>query len=174
MLEKIEGRRRRGQQRMRWLHDITSSMDRSMGRLWEMVKDRRPGMSSPLSTPLLHPCPPHTLLFSHSVMSSSVTLWTVAHQASLFCIVYWSLLKLMSVESMMPSNHLILHHSLLLPSVFSSIRVFSNESALGTRGPKYWRFSFSISPSIEYSGLISFRMDWFDFLAVQGTLKSLL
>ena len=86
----------------------------------------------------------------------------------------WSLLKLMSVESMMPSNHLILCHPLfLLPSVFPSIRVFSNESVLGIRWPKYWRFSFSISPSHEYSGLISFRIDWFDLLAVQGTLKNL-
>ena len=87
----------------------------------------------------------------------------------------WSLLKLMSVESMMPSNHLILCHPLfLLPSVFPSIRVFSIQSVLPIRWPKYWSFSFSISPSDEYSGLISFRIDWFDLLAVQGTLKSLL
>ena len=87
----------------------------------------------------------------------------------------WSLLKLMSIELMMPSNHLILCHPLLLlPSVFSRIRVFFSESVLCIRWPKYWRFSFSISPSNEYSGLISFRMDWLDLLAVQGTLKSLL
>ena len=87
----------------------------------------------------------------------------------------WSLLKLMSTESVMPSNHLILCHPLLLlPSIFPSIRVFSNESALRIRWPKYWSFSFSISPSNEYSGLISFRIDWFGLLAVQGTLKSLL
>ena len=86
-----------------------------------------------------------------------------------------SLLKLMSIESLMPSNHLILGHPLLfLPSVFPSIRVFSNESILRIRWPNYWSFSFSISPSSEYSGLISFRMDWLDLLAVQGTLKSLL
>ena len=86
-----------------------------------------------------------------------------------------SLLKFMSIESVMSSNHLILCHPLLLPpSVFPSIRVFSNESALRIRWPKYWSFSFSISPSDDYSGLISFRMDWFDVLAVQGTLKSLL
>ena len=86
-----------------------------------------------------------------------------------------SLLKLMSIESMMPSNHLILCHPLLLPpSIFPSIRVFSNESALCIRWPKYWSFSFNISPSNEYSGLISFRIDWLDLLAVQGTLKSLL
>ena len=87
----------------------------------------------------------------------------------------WSLLKLMSIESVMPSNHLILCHPLLLlPSVFPSFRVFSDESALGIRWPKYWCFSFSISPSNDYSELISFRIDWFDLLAVQGTLKSLL
>ena len=86
-----------------------------------------------------------------------------------------SLLKLMSIESVMPSNHLILCHLLLLsPSIFPSIRVFSNESVLPIRWPKYWSFSFSISPSNEFSGLISFRMDWLDLLAVQGTLKSLL
>ena len=86
----------------------------------------------------------------------------------------WSLLKFMSIESVMPSNHLILCHPLLLlPSILPSIRVFSNESALCIRWPKYWSFSFSISPSKEYSGLISFRMDWLDLLAVQGTLKSL-
>ena len=87
----------------------------------------------------------------------------------------WSSLKLMSIESVMPSNHLILCHPLLLlPSVFPSIRVFSNESDLHIRWPKYWSFSFNISPSNEHSGLISFRLDWLDLLAVQGTLKSLL
>ena len=87
----------------------------------------------------------------------------------------WSLLKLMSIESVMPSNHLILCHPLLLPpSIFPSVRVFSNESVLCIGWPKYWSFSFNISPSNEYSGLISFRMDWLDLLAVQGTLKSLL
>ena len=87
----------------------------------------------------------------------------------------WSLLKLMSIESVMPSSHLILCHPLLLlPSIFPSIRVFSNESVLCIKWPKYWSFSFNISPSNEHSGLISFRMDWLDLLAVQGTLKSLL
>ena len=96
-------------------------------------------------------------------------------QASLSIINTWSLLKLMSIESVMPSNHLILCCPLLLlPSIFPSIRVFSNESVLHIRWPKDWSFSFSISPSNEYSGLISFRMDWLDLLAVQGTLKSLL
>ena len=99
--------------------------------------------------------------------------WTVAHQASLSITSSWSLLKLMSIESVMPSNHLILCHPLLLsPSIFPSIRVFSNESALLIRWPKYWNFSFNISPSNEYSTLISFRTDWLDLLAVQGTLKS--
>ena len=100
---------------------------------------------------------------------------TVARQASLSITSCWSLLKLMSIESVMPSNHLILCHPLLLPpSVFPSIRVFSNESALHIRWPKYWSFSFNISPSREHSGLIYFRMDWLDLLAVQGTLKRLL
>ena len=103
------------------------------------------------------------------------TPWSAAHQASLSITNSWSLLKLMSVESVMPSNHLILCHALLLlPSIFPSIRVFSCESVLHIRWPKYWSFSFSISPSNEYSRLISFRMDWLDLLAVQGTLKSLL
>ena len=103
------------------------------------------------------------------------TPWTAARQASLSITNSQSLLKLMSIESLMPSNHLILCcPHLRLPSIFPSIRVFSNESVLCIRWPKYWSFSFSISPSSEYSGLISFRMDWLDLLAVQGTLKSLL
>ena len=103
------------------------------------------------------------------------TPWTAAHQASLSITNSWSLLKLMSIESVMPSNHLILCCPLLLlPSVFPSIRVFSNELALHIRWPKQWSFSFSISPSNDYSGLIYFRIDWFDLLSVQGTLKSLL
>ena len=103
-----------------------------------------------------------------------VTPWTVALHSSLSITNSQSLLKLMSIESGMPSNHLILCHPLLLPpSIFPSIRVFSNESTLHIRWPKYWSFSFSISPSNEYSGLISFRMDWLDLLTVQGTLKSL-
>ena len=103
------------------------------------------------------------------------TLWTAARKASLSITNSRSLLKLMSIESVMPSNHLTLFHPLLLlPSIFPSIRVFSNESVLCIRWPKFWSFSFSISPSNEYSELISFRMDWFELLAVQGTLKSLL
>ena len=102
------------------------------------------------------------------------TPWTAARQASLSITNSQRLLKLMSIESVMPSNHLILCHSLLLlPSIFLSARVISNESVLHIRWPKYWSFSFSISSSNEYSGLISFRIDWFDLLEVQGTLKSL-
>ena len=101
--------------------------------------------------------------------------WTVAHQASLFITNSWSLIKLKSIESVISSNHLILCHALLLlPSILPIIRAFSNESVLHIRWPKYWSFSFSISPSNEYSGLISFRINWFDLLAVQGTLRSLL
>ena len=102
-----------------------------------------------------------------------MTPWTTAHQASLSITSSQSLLKLMSIELVMLSNHLILCRPLLLPSVFPSVRVFSNESVLHIRWPKYWSFSSRISPSNEYSGLISFRMDWLDLLAVQGTLKSL-
>ena len=103
------------------------------------------------------------------------TPWTAACQASLSIMNSWSLLKFMSILSVMPSNHLILYHPLLLPpSIFPSIRVFSNESALHIRWPKYWSFSFNVSPSSEHLGLISFRMDWLDLPAVQGTLKSLL
>ena len=120
------------------------------------------------------------LCVNHSVQSLShvwlfATPWTAARQASLSITNSQSLLKLMSIRSVMPSNHLMLCRPLLLlPSIFPSIRVFSNESVLHISWPKYWSFSFSINPSNEYSGLISFRMDWFDLLAVQGTLKSLL
>ena len=104
-----------------------------------------------------------------------MTPWTTALQASLSTTISWSLPKFISIELVMPANHLILYHPLLLlPSIFPSIRVFLNESALHIRWPKYCSFSFSISPSNEHSGLISFRMDWLDLLAVQGTLKSLL
>ena len=105
----------------------------------------------------------------------SVTPWTAACQASLSITISQSLLKLMSIKSVMPSNHLILCHPLLLsPSIFPSNRVFSNESALHIRWPQYWSFSYNISTTNEHSGLISFRMDWLDLIAVQGTLKSLL
>ena len=118
----------------------------------------------------------------HSVQFSSLSLvqlfatpWTAGRKASLSIINSWHMLRLMSIEPVMPFNHLILCHPLLLPpSIFPSIRVFSNEPVLHNRWPKYWSFSFSISPSNEHPGLISFRMDWLDLLAVQGTLKSLL
>ena len=122
---------------------------------------------------------PTFLLFSSVQLLSHVRLsatpWTAARQASLSMTNSQSLLKLKSIESVRPSNHLILHHPLLLlPSIFLSIMVFSSESVLRFRWPKYWSFSFSISPSNEYSGLISFRIDWFNLLAVQGILKNLL
>ena len=123
---------------------------------------------------------PHICGESSSVQSLSyvwlfVIPWTAARQASLSITNSQSLLKLISIKLVMPSNHLILCHPLLLPpSIFPRIRVFSNESVLRIRWPKYWSFSFRVSPSNEYSGLISFRMDWFDFLAIQVILKSLL
>ena len=122
----------------------------------------------------------HSFSVSQSFQSLShvqlfATPWTTARQSSLATINSWSLPKLMSIELVMPSNHLILCHLfLLLPSIFLSIRVFSNESVLHIRWPKYWSFSFSISPFSEYSGLTSCRMDWLDLFAAQGTLNSLL
>ena len=116
-----------------------------------------------------------SLFQSHSCVQLFATPWTAACQASLSFTYSRSLPKLKSIESVMPSNHLILCHPLLLlPAIFPSIMVFSNESALPIRWPKYWSFSFSISPSNEHPGPISFRMDWLDLLVVQGTLKSLL
>ena len=116
-----------------------------------------------------------TVVQSLSRVQLFATPWTAAHQASLSITVSQDLLKLMSIELVMPSNHLTLCHPLLLlPSIFPRIRVFSNELALRIRWSKYWSFSFVISPSNEYSGLISFRIDWFDLRTVQGTLKSLL
>ena len=113
--------------------------------------------------------------FSRSIVSNSATPWTAAHQASLSITNSQCSLELMSIESVMTSNHLILCCPLLFsPSIFPSIRVFSSESVLHIRWPRHWSFSFSISPSNEYSGLISFKIDWFDLLAVQGTFKSLL
>ena len=131
---------------------------------------------TPHWTPIkYHPLPVPVPVQSLSCVWLFVTPWTAGHQASLSITNSQSLPKLMSIESVMPSNHLSLCCPLLLlPSIFPNNRVFSNESALPIRWPKYWSFSFSISPSDEYSGLISFRINWFDLLLVQGTLKSLL
>ena len=128
---------------------------------------------------LLYSYLPHSLCIFSSVQSLScvrlfITPWTTAWQTSLSITNSQNLLKLISVESVMPSNHLILCRLLFLPSIFPSTRLFSNESALRIRWPKYWSFSFSISPSNEHPGLISFRMDWLDLLVIQGTFKSLL
>ena len=115
------------------------------------------------------------LLFSHQVISNSASPWTPAHQASLSLTISQSLPKFTSTESVIPSNHLILFHPLLLlSSIFPSIRIFSNESAVCIRWPRYWNFSFNISLYNEYSGLISFRIDWSDLLTVQGALQHLL
>ena len=128
-----------------------------------------------LTTELSGKSLPYIFFICCSIIQWCPTWWTAAHQASLSLTISRSLLKLMSIESVMPSNHLILCRPLLLlPSIFPSIRVFSNESVLCIRWPKYWSFSFNISPSNEYSGLSFFKRDWLDLLAVQGTLKSLL
>ena len=150
------------------IHGLVIYMSHLFERQFINVTNQKQNFSFFLSTPLSS-----VQLFSHVQLFA--TPWTAAHQASLSITNSWSLLKLMFIESVMPSNHLILCYLLLLlPSIFPSIRVFSNKSVLCIRWPKYWSFSFSISPSNEYSGLISFRMDGLDLLAVQGTLKSLL
>ena len=123
----------------------------------------------------LHSYPNIVVVQSLSCVQLFTTPWAAACQASLSITNSWSLLRFMPIESIMPSNHLILCRPLLLlPSIFPIFRVFSNKSVLCIRWPKYWSFSLSLSPSNEYSGLISFRIDWFDLLAVQGTLKSVL
>ena len=197
MLGKTEGRRW-GRQRMRWLDDI-NSMGMNMSKLWEILKDReawgavvhgvtksQTQLSNWTTNPLICPTPGNLystfcfyecISYISSVQSLScvrlfVTPWTAAYRASLSITNSQSLLKLTSIELVMPSSHLSLCHPLLLlPSIFPSIRVFSKESVLCIRWPKYWSFSFSISPSNEYSRLISFRIDWLDLLAVQGTLS---
>ena len=168
--------------------ELSPSKDTIVGTIWS--KDKLPPVSSAQILDALKKndccsckslclkvvwCEPISLLQSFIRVWLFVTPWTAAYQASLSITNSWSPLKIMSIESVMPSNHLILCCSLLLPSlIIPSIRVFSNESLLCIRWPKYWSFSFSISPSNEYSGLISSRMDWLDLLVVQGALKSLL
>ena len=154
-----------------WTHDCY----RFAIHLWnERKKKSYVGKAGFWGTVLFHFRPrSNSHVFNHSVVSDSVTPCTVAHQSSLSFNISQSLLRLMSIELVMPSNHLILCRSLLLPpSTFPSVKIFPNESALHNRWSKYWCFSFSISSSKEYPGLIFFRMDWFALLAVQGTLES--
>ena len=161
------------QPRIRMIQDTGLGLKRLSREMFPLQQIPSSGLKALLNT--------SGLIWPLSSLSSSlsrvwllVTPWTAAHQASPSIINSWNLLKCLSIELVMPFNHLILCCPLVLPSVFPSIRVFSNESVLPIRWPKYWSFSFSISPSNEYSGLISFTIDLFDLLAVQGTLKSVL
>ena len=164
----------------RYLQNEVSPKTSALPVEWDVQRKRREGLVFLCGIAQLdgRGCPLTVQFSSIQLLSCvwiSVTPWTAAHQASLSITNSQSPLKLMSIGPLVPSNHLIhCRPLLLLPSIFPSIRGFSNESVLPIRRPKYWSFSFSISPSYEYSGLISFRMDWLDLLAVQRTLKSLL
>ena len=161
ILGKIYGKRRRGQQSMRWLDGITDSMDMNLSKLQETVKDRGAWWAAVLGVTKF------SSVQSLSHVRLFATPWIAANQASLSITSSWSLFTLMPIESVMPSSHLILCRPLLLlPPIPPSIRVFSSESILHKRWPKYWSFTFSISPSNEHPGLISFRMDWLDLLAI--------
>ena len=194
MMGNTEGKRRKGCQRIRWSDSITDSMNMNLSKLWKIMENRGSWYATVLevtkswtwlsnwtaSCHYITGCRPSKNVHVFVVQSLShvqlfVTPWTATRQVSLSFTTSWSLLKLMSTESVMSSNHLILCHPLLfLPSIFPSIRDFSNESALPIRWPKYRSFNFDISPFNEHPGLISFRMDWLNLLIVQGTLKSLL
>ena len=154
---------------------MTTNLNSSLSEMaLQIVPDTRPAMGNYVLDPMNMTICNHCCCTVTQLYRTLCNPLTAAHWASLSFTISQSLLKIMSIKSVMPSNYLILCHLLLLPSIFPSLRVFSNESALCIRWPKYWSFRFSISPSNEYSELISFRIDWLDLPAVQGTLKSLL
>ena len=158
---------------MQWYHSLMAESEEELRSLLKVINEsEKAGLKLNIQKMKIMASSPFSLLTHVQLFA---TPWTVVSQASLSITNFWSLLKLTYIKLVMPSNHLILCYPLLLlPSIFPSMRVFSNESVLHIRWPKYWSLGFSISLSNEYSGLISFRIDWFDLLEVQGTLKSLL